>query len=229
MKTVSFGKTGKEIYILGLGTYGHGEAYGGIGKENSISVMKEVMRQISDEAFFLIDTAPRYESGKVEEYVGEFIKESGRDNILIATKGGRHIEPNRINEKDFSTQFLRQDLENSLSRLGVNKVFLYQLHNPNIEVIKDGKVFDLLESFRNEGKIGWYGISIDNSEEGIAAIEYCEKKGLKGLASIQVIYNALQKNGLDTLFQLAHKHKIAIIAREPILRGFLTNKYTNNK
>ena len=228
MEYKQFGKTGKDIFVLGVGTYGHGEAYGGIGKKSSISVMNEVMEHIPVNAFFLIDAAPRYYFGQVEEWVGEFIKRSKRNNILIATKGGRHIELGRINEKDFSAHFLREDLGNSLKRLGVNKIFLYQLHNPNLQIIKEGEVFDLLESFRNEGKIEWYGISIDNPEEGIAAIEYCERKGLNGLAAIQMIYNVLQKNGFETLFELAHKHKIGIIARETLLRGFLTDKYSEN-
>jgi myo-inositol catabolism protein IolS len=228
METKIFGKTRKKIYNLGLGTYGHGEAYGGIGKKNSMNVMNEVIKHIPNDSFFLVDTAPRYGSGKVEEWIGEFIKKSGRDNILIATKGGRHIESDMINEKDFSVDFLRQDLENSLKRLDINKIFLYQLHNPNLEIIKEGKAFELLESFRNKGKIEWYGISIDNPEEGMAAIEYCKKKGLNGLAAIQVMYNVFQKNGLNQLFELAHKNKVAIIARETLLRGFLTDKYSEN-
>ena len=228
METGIFGKTGKEVYVLGLGTYGHGEAYGGIGKKNSISVMCEVLKQIPDNAFFLIDTAPRYGCGDVEEWIGEFIKDANRNNILIATKCGRHIEPNRVNEKDFSSDFLRKDLDNSLKRLGIKKIFLYQLHNPNLQVIREGKVFELLESFRTDGKIEWYGISIDNPEEGIAAIEYCKENCLDGLAAIQLIYNILQKNGLDKLFELAQKNKIAIIARETLLRGFLADKYSEN-
>lgn len=228
MEIKKFGKTEKEVFILGLGTFGHGDAYGGIGKDNSLKVMQHVMDKIPDDAYFLIDTAPKYGSGDVECWIGDFIKKSGRKNILIATKGGRHIEADRNNEKDFSSEFLRTDLANSLRRLNVDKVFLYQLHNPDIDITKNGKVFHLLESFRTEGKIEWYGISIDKPEEGIAAIEYCGKNGLCGLASIQVIYNVLQKKGLDALFQLANKHKIAIIARETLLRGFLADKYTQN-
>ncbi len=228
METRIFGKTGKEVYVLGLGTYGHGEAYGGIGKKNSISIMNEVIKQIPDNAFFLIDTAPRYGCGQVEEWIGEFVRSSERKNLLIATKGGRHTEPNHVNEKDFSYGFLREDFSNSLKRLGMNKVFLYQLHNPDIKIIKEGKIFELLESFRNEGKIEWYGVSINNPEEGIAVIEYCKENGLNGFAAIQVIYNILQKKGLDKLFQLADNNEIAIIARETLLRGFLTDKYSEN-
>ena len=232
MESRTFGKTGKKVFVLGLGTFGHGDAYGGIGKDNSLKVMQYIMNNIlvnnPNNAYFLIDTAPKYDSGNVEEWIGEFIKTSGRNNILIATKGGRHIEANRSNEKDFSSEFLKTDLINSLKRLNVDKIFLYQLHNPNYEIIKKGEVFHLLESFRKEGKIEWYGVSINKPEEGIAAIEYCEKNKLSGLAAIQVIYNVLQKNGLDALFQLAKKHEIVIIARETLFRGFLADKYSEN-
>ena len=178
-----FGKTGRKVFVLGLGTYGHGEAYGGISKENSLEVMREIIKNIPADGLFLIDTAPRYGNGKVEEWIGEFIRENGQNNILIATKGGRHIEQDRVNEKDFSEKFLSYDLENSIKRLCINKIFLYQLHNPGIKIIKEGAVFELLEQFRNEGKIEFYGVSIDNPDEGIAAINYCKKKTLK--ASLQ--------------------------------------------
>jgi aryl-alcohol dehydrogenase-like predicted oxidoreductase len=225
MKIKTFGKTGKKVFVLGLGTYGHGEAYGGIGKENSINVMKKVVEKFSDEAYVLIDTAPRYGLGEVEEWIGELFEKSN-EKVLITTKGGRHIDEGRVNEKDFSSNFLREDLNNSLKRLKTNKIFLYQLHNPNINIIKEGKVFDLLESFKEEGKIDWYGISINVAEEGIEAINYCEKNNLSGLTSIQIIYNALQRENYKELFKLAKNNNIAIIAREPILRGFLTNKYS---
>lgn len=176
----------------------------------------------------MVDTAPHYGCGRVEEWMGQFVKELGRDNILIATKGGRHIEPGRLNEKDFSPAFLRDDLEKSLKRLDVNEIFLYQLHNPSLEIIKRGYVFDLLEQFKSERKIKFYGISIDDPQEGIAAIDVCEKRGYKNLASLQVIYNILNKKADKELFEKANKSGVAIIARETLLRGFLTDKYNRN-
>ncbi|MEK6955513.1 MAG: aldo/keto reductase [Nanoarchaeota archaeon] len=221
-----FGKTGEKIFPIGLGTYGHGEAYGGISKEESFNILKLVINN-SLNTKILIDTAPRYGNGRVEEWIGEFIK--NYDNkFLIATKCGRHIEEGRINEKDFSEEFLRSDLENSLKRLGLKQIFLYQLHNPSLDSIKEGKIFDILEEFRKEGRILWYGISIDKSIEGLEAIKICKERLYNGLASIQVIYNILNKEANDLLFKKAEEENIAIITREVLLRGFLAGKYMNN-
>ncbi len=228
MKYKQFGKTGEQVFVLGLGTYGHGEAYGGISKRESHKIFSSVMNTVPNSAKFLVDTAPRYGCGEVEEWISQFVKELGRDNILIATKGGRHIEPGRVNEKDFSPDFLRGDLERSLTRLGVDEIFLYQLHNPNLEIIKEVYVFDLLEQFKAEGKIRFYGVSIDNPQEGITAIDVCKQKGYENLASIQVIYNILNKKADKELFEKANESGIAIIARETLLRGFLTGKYDKN-
>ncbi|MBN1383735.1 MAG: aldo/keto reductase [Elusimicrobia bacterium] len=222
METRKFGKTGKDVSVIGVGTYGHGDAYGGMKKEVSQGIIEMAIRQIPKEVNLLIDTAPRYGSGNVESWLGEVIKEKKAKNVLVASKIGRHIEEGRVNEKDFSSDFLRADLDNSLKRLGVEKVFLCQLHNPSLEIINDGLVFDLLEEFREEGKIEYYGVSIDKPEEGVAAIDVCQKKGYDGLASLQVIYNILIKKAEKELFPKVLENGIAIIAREPLLRGFLT-------
>lgn len=229
MEYKQLGKTGEKVFVIGLGTYGHGDAYGGIGKNDSYEIFSSIANNLSDSAKFLIDSAPHYGSGRVEEWFGQFIKGLGKEKILVATKGGRRIEPNRYNEKDFSADFLRDDLNGSLRRLGVNEIFLYQLHNPDLEVLREGRVFDLLEEFRDAGKITYYGVSINEPEEGIISIKVCNQKGYDGLASIQVIYNILNKSADKELFNIAGQSNIAIIAREPLFRGFLTDKYGNGR
>ncbi len=228
MEYRQLGKTGERIFVTGLGTYGFGEAYGGISKSDSYEVFRSVANNLPDSAKLLVDTAPRYGLGKVEKWLGQFVGELGKEKILIATKGGRHIEPSRTNEKDFSHEFLEKDLEESLKRLAVDQIFLYQLHNPCLEILTEGSVFDLLEEFRDKGKIGFYGVSIDSPEEGIAAIDICRWKGYNGLASIQVIYNILNKSANEELFKIAKESNVAVIAREPLFRGFLTDKYCNS-
>ena len=218
---------GEKIHRLGLGTFGHGDAYGGITKEESFEILRLASDNIPEGAKAILDTAPKYGHGKVEEWVGEFAKDN-KNNFLIATKGGRHIESGRVNEKDFSPKFLRQDLENSLSRLGLKQIFLYQLHNPSLEIIRKGDVFGILEKFRKEGKIKWYGVSIDEPIEGVSSIEMCKNKRYTGLVSIQAIYNILNKKASQLMFKKAAESKIAIIAREVLLRGFLTGKYNES-
>lgn len=136
MKFKQFGNTRENVFVIGLGTYGFGDAYGGISKEDSFQVLNDIVRKIPKDANFLVDTAPHYGEGICEKWVGEFLNKFTGNNILIATKGGRHIDHNRINEKDFSYEFLKADLDNSLERLGGNEIFLYQLHNPPLEILK---------------------------------------------------------------------------------------------
>lgn len=225
-KLNSFSITGEHVLPLGLGTNGHGHAFGGITKDESLAILDSICHEIPRNSKVLIDMAPRYGHGTVETWIGEFLA-SKRGQFLIATKGGRHIEPDRDNEKDFSADFLRYDLENSLTRLNTNRVFLYQLHNPNLKVINNGAVFETLEEFRSQRLIEWYGVSINDPEEGVAAIETCQRNQYEGLVALQVIYSILNKNNRDELFQVASEARVAIVTREVIGRGFLSNKYSD--
>lgn len=209
---------------IGVGTYGHGEAYGGITEEEARDVLKRALRFVPSSAKLFVDTAPRYGCGAVESWIGR-LPSSIRERLLITTKGGRHINPGHVNEKDFSREFLESDLQASLARLNADEIFLYQLHNPSLDVIEQGEVFDILEAFRVQGYIKWYGVSINDPEEGMVAMQVCEERGYDGLASLQVIYNVLEKKNRRELFELAKKNGVSIIVREPLHRGFLTGKY----
>jgi aryl-alcohol dehydrogenase-like predicted oxidoreductase len=219
-----FSITGEDVYPLGLGTQGHGHTFGGITKEECFKILELICNNLPQNSKILIDTAPRYGHGTVETWIGEFLASNGAC-FLVATKGGRHIELGRDNEKDFSAEFLRFDLQNSLTRLRMDQVFLYQLHNPSLNIIRNGTVFETLEKFRSERLIQWYGISINDPKEGMSAIEICKQNHYDGLVAIQVIYSILNKDNLRELFELASESKIAIIAREVMLRGFLSGKY----
>ena len=205
MQSTIFGSTNKKVFRIGLGTYGYGDAYGKMKKENAFKILGSVIKNVSNDAYLLIDTAPYYGYGKCEKWIGKILKKYKNKKILVATKGGRHIEANKINEKDFSADFMNADLEKSLKRLRINKIFLYQLHNPGLKVITNGHIFDWLEKMRNKKKINFYGVSIDDPFEGIAAIDICRQKHYNGLASIQIIYNILNKKNYDLLFEKAKK------------------------
>ena len=105
MKSKQFGNTGKNVFVIGLGTYGFGDAYGGISKRIAFQVLNDIVKKIPKDANLLVDIAPRYGAGECERWIGEFLNKFTGNNILVATKGGRHIEPHRINEKDFSYVF----------------------------------------------------------------------------------------------------------------------------
>jgi aryl-alcohol dehydrogenase-like predicted oxidoreductase len=97
---------------------------------------------------------------------------------------------------------------------------LYQLHNPTVDVIEHGEVWEVLERAKKEGKIRHYGVSINTIDEGVAAV----KDGRSD--TIQLEYNLLAQEPAEKIFPLAQEANVGIIARIPLRRGVLTGKMT---
>jgi len=219
-----FGNTNERVYPIGIGTYGHGNAYGQMSSADSFEVLLKTFSTFQDKGPIFVDTAPLYGSGLCETIIGEVLQNHCfSQKILIATKAGREILETNFNQKNFSREFILKDIHQSLQRLKTDRIFLLQLHNPSLFEIRKNNLFDLLEKIRTEGLISYYGVSINDSQEGLEIIEYSRNQGFNGMVSIQLIYNILNKQSLQQLISLAMKNNIAIIAREPLMRGFITD------
>src|SRR6266567_2348983 len=83
----------------------------------------------------------------------------------------------------------------------------YHLHNPPIQLLKNGKIFDGLEKLKNSGRIRHYGISIHDPQEGLVSMMYGQP------AAIQVVFNLLRQEAKNQLFQAARERNVGIIAR----------------
>ena len=129
------------------------------------------------------------------------------------------VGPNR-GKRNFDPEYISRVMDESLQRLQTDNIDLYQLHNPTVEVIEKGAVWDVLERAKQAGKIRHYGVSINTMEEGIAAVKDGRAE------TIQVEYNLLAQEPAEKIFPLAHQANIGIIARVPLRRGILTGKMT---
>jgi aryl-alcohol dehydrogenase-like predicted oxidoreductase len=166
-----------------------------------------------------IDTSDAYGAGYSEALLGRALK-GRRDKIVLATKGGNvMVGPNR-GQRNFSPDYIDKVLHESLQRLQTDWIDLYQLHNPDLDIITRGDVWELLERRKREGKIRHYGVSTNTIAEGIAAAEGGRAE------TIQLEYNLLQQEPADKIFPLAQKANVGIIARVPLRRGILTGKMT---
>ncbi len=125
--------------------------------------------------------------------------------------------PNR-GKREFSSAYIGRVMDESLKRLQTDYVDLYQLHNPTVEVIERGEVWELLERSKKEGKIRHYGVSINKMEEGTAAANGGRSD------TIQIEYNLLDQDPAEEVFPLAKKLNVGVIARVPLRRGLLTGK-----
>ena len=82
------------------------------------------------------------------------------------------------------------------------------------------EVFEMLDDLVKAGKIRHYGVSVEKVEEAIKAIEF------PNVQSVQIIFNIFRQRPADLFFDLAHKHKVGILARVPLASGLLTGKIT---
>jgi aryl-alcohol dehydrogenase-like predicted oxidoreductase len=129
------------------------------------------------------------------------------------------VGPDR-GKRNFAATYIGRVLEESLKRLQTDRIDLYQLHNPTVDVIERGEVWEVLERAKKEGKIRYYGVSINTIDEGIAAV----KDGRSD--TIQLEYNLLAQEPAEKVLPLAQEANVGIIARIPLRRGVLTGKMT---
>ncbi len=208
---------------LELGQIGFGaRAWGakrmwGYGKDFSDKDLLEVVRFASSSEVGFFDTAEIYGGGQSEQLLGNYISEMNSD-VIIATKYAPF--PWRIGAKP-----LRKALENSLSRLGLEQVDLYQIHWPwpltSIE-----KLMDELADSVNRGLVKAVGVSNYNKEQMKEAHQALAKWGIP-LTSNQVKFSLIhRKPELSGLLELCHELGIVLIAYGPLAEGMLSNKYS---
>jgi aryl-alcohol dehydrogenase-like predicted oxidoreductase len=215
MKYRMLGKTGLRVSVIGLGTMVHAGHFGPMKDSESLSAIDTAL----DLGVNFIDTSDAYGAGYSETLLGSALK-GKRDKVILATKGGNVMSgPNR-GKRIFAANYISRVMDESLQRLQTDYIDLYQLHNPTVDVIEQGEVWEVLARARQAGKIRHYGVSINSMDEGIAAVKDCRSE------TIQVEYNLLAQEPAEKIFSLAAQANVGIIARVPLRRGILTGKMT---
>jgi len=213
MKYRTLGKTGLRVSIVGLGTMVHAGHFGPMKDSESLEAIETALEL----GVNFIDTSDAYGAGYGETLLGNAFK-GKRDKIVIATKGGNvMVGPNR-GKRIFEPDYISRVMDESLRRLQTDYIDLYQLHNPTVEIIERGAVWEVLERAKKAGKIRHYGVSINSMEEGTAAVKDGRAE------TIQVEYNLLAQEPAETFFPAAQQANIGVIARVPLKRGILTGK-----
>jgi len=211
MKYRIFGKTNWKVSEVGIGTWALGGGWGRVSKSDAIGVLEKAIERGID--FF--DTADVYGDGKSEQLIGQVLKSTDQ-KIYVATKFGRRLDPHV--SSGYTKDNLERFLDRSLENLGVDTIDLIQLHCPPIDLYYKPEVFEALDSFVEQGKIQYYGVSVEKVEEGLKAIEY------PGVVSVQIIFNIFRQRPLELFFEQCKKKNIAVIARVPLASGLLTGK-----
>ena len=148
MNKRKLGNTDLHVSEIGLGCMSLG---------TDTSRAKDIIHEAIQSGINYLDTADLYDFGENEKIVGEAIK-GRRDEVVIATKGGNHFDKDKGDWFwDPSKTYLKEAVKNSLYRLGIDEIDLYQLHGGTIEDPFD-EVLEALEEMQQEGLSRGYGM-----------------------------------------------------------------------
>lgn len=218
-----FGDTGLSVSEIGIGAFpisgmqkqADGSMHGWSGVEDDESVA--LIHRAGELGVNLIDSAEGYGNGHSEVITGRALK-GRRDKWVVATK----VQPNRgidANTADGAAarKRIREACEDSLKRLEMETIDLYQLHAiPHQWAMP--YVMDEFAKLKAEGKVRWYGISTNNQE----AIETLRTYGPVDV--LQIGYNMIERSA-DELLSWAKGQSIGTLIRVPLAKGMLTGKY----
>lgn len=207
----SFGRTGWEVSEIGFGAWAIGAEWGVVSEDDALAALHTSI----DYGVNFIDTADVYGDGRSERLVSKVLKERS-ERIYVATKAGRRLDPHVA--EGFTRENLTRFVERSLKNLDVETLDLVQLHCPPYQVYYMPEVFGILDDLVQEGKLRYYGVSVEKVEEAIKVIRF------PNVQSVQIIFNIFRLRPSEMFFQLAKENQVGILARVPLASGLLSGK-----
>jgi len=213
MEYRELGRTGWKVSAISFGAWAIGGTWGPVEDKDSLAALNRA----ADLGVNFFDTADVYGDGRSERLLAQLRRER-REPIHIVTKAGRRLNPHVAG--GYNRENLTAFVERSLKNLDAETLDLVQLHCPPTEVYYMPEVFDILDDLAQQGKIRYYGVSVEKVEEALKAIEY------PGVQSVQIIFNIFRQRPADLFFAEAKRRKVGILARVPLSSGMLTGKMT---
>lgn len=211
MEYREFGRTGWKVSSVGFGAWAIGGTWGPVQDEESLKALNHAL----DLGVNFFDTADVYGDGRSERLLARLRKER-KEPFYIVTKAGRRLNPHVAG--GYNRENLTAFVERSLRNLETDALDLVQLHCPPTEVYYMPEVFGVLDDLVKQGKLRFYGVSVEKVEEALKAIEY------PGVQSVQIIFNIFRQRPVELFFPEAKRRKVGILARVPLASGLLTGK-----
>jgi len=190
----------------------------------------KLLDKFVDEGFNLIDTADVYsrwadgnEGGESEIIIGKWLKQSGkRERVIIATKVGMEMGANK---KGLKKDYIKRAVEDSLRRLQIDYIDLYQAHQDDAETPLEETLGAFAEVIE-QGKVRVTGASNYTAARLAEALQISERQGLPRYESLQPLYNLYDRREFESeLEPLCLEHNIGVINYYSLASGFLTGKY----
>ncbi|WP_436933572.1 aldo/keto reductase [Halovenus marina] len=222
MEYTTLGSTGVSVSQLCLGTMNLGwEAEGWRAGEDT---SKEILERAIDLGITFIDTANVYRDGDSEEVIGEVISEYDRDELVLASKVYGSMDDDNPNAQGLSRKAIEQELSNSLDRLGVDTLDLYQIHRWDYDTPIEETLRTLDDAVRRE-QVRYIGASSMYAYQFSDALHESGRHNLERFATMQNHYNPVYREEEREMLPLCDREGIGVIPWSPLARGYLTRPH----
>ena len=222
MEHTTLGSTGLSVSRLCLGTMNLGYEREGwrLGEGESRAILERAI----DLGITFIDTANVYRDGDSESIVGEVLAEHDRDEFVLATKVYGSMDDDDPNASGLSRKAIEQELTNSLGRLGVETVDLYQIHRWDYETPIEETLRTLDDAVRRT-QVRYIGASSMWAHQFADALHTSDHLGLERFVSMQNHYNPVYREEEREMLPLCAKEGVGVIPWSPLARGYLTRPH----
>lgn len=214
MRYRTLGRTGVQVSTLALGAMN----FGTIGRTTQDDVTAIVDAAL-DAGVNLIDTADRYSAGESEEMLGRALA-GRRDDVVLATKAAMPMGDER-NHRGASRRWLTRALDDSLRRLGVDHVDLYQVHRWDPET-SDEETLSALTDLQRAGKIRAFGSSTYPAYRIVQGQWTARERGLSRYVTEQPSYSMLQRGIEVDVLPVTQEYGMGVLAWSPLASGWLS-------
>jgi aryl-alcohol dehydrogenase-like predicted oxidoreductase len=178
----------------------------------------------------LIDTADVYSAGSSEEIVGRWLAARPpdvRDRVVLATKGRFGVGPGP-NDEGLSRRHLQRALDDSLTRLGVDSIDLYQVHSWD-PVTPIDETMRVLDDFVRQGKVRYIGFSNYTGWQVQKAVAVAREQHLERPVTLQPQYNLLVREIEWEIVPSCQEAGLGLLVWSPLGGGWLTGKYRRDQ
>jgi aryl-alcohol dehydrogenase-like predicted oxidoreductase len=221
MEYTTLGDTGMTVSRLCLGcmSFGSGHDWMLDRKEG-----EELVERALELGINFFDTANVYSAGESESILGDVLAEYGRDELVVATKVRFPGATEHENAAGLSRKTIEQELDNSLERLGMDTVDLYQIHRWDDDTPIEETLRALDDAVRR-GKVRYIGASSMWAHQFADALHTSDRLGLERFRTMQNLYNLVYREEEREMLPLCATEDVGVMPWSPLGAGYLTRPH----
>ncbi|MCI1032443.1 aryl-alcohol dehydrogenase-like predicted oxidoreductase [Raoultella sp. BIGb0149] len=231
MRYKKLGNTGLFVSELCLGTMTFGGEEGMWGKIGQLrqAEAEQLVGSALDAGINFIDTANVYSEGRSEEITGQALKnlKIPRENVVVATKVFGETGTAGVNSRGSSRYHILSSVKESLRRLQLDHIDLYQLHGFDPATPVEETLY-ALDTLVRQGHVRYIGISNWAAWQIVKALGIAERLGLARFASLQAYYTIAGRDLERELVPMMQSEGLGLMVWSPLAGGLLSGKYTRD-